>query len=175
MTIFENILKEHWGYDTFRPLQGDIIQSIYDGKDTLGLMPTGGGKSLTFQVPALAMEGVCVIVTPLIALMRDQVDNLKKRGLRAACIYSGMSTSEISIILDNALYGGVQFLYVSPERLSSELFLAKFKAMRISMIVVDEAHCISQWGYDFRPAYLNIADIRLIHPQAPVLALTATA
>lgn len=175
MTIFENILKEHWGYDTFRPLQGDIIQSIYDGKDTLGLMPTGGGKSLTFQVPALAMEGVCVIVTPLIALMRDQVDNLKKRGLRASCIYSGMTTSEISIILDNALYGGVQFLYVSPERLSSELFLAKFKAMRISMIVVDEAHCISQWGYDFRPAYLNIADIRLIHPHAPVLALTATA
>lgn len=175
MTIFENILKEHWGYDTFRPLQGDIIQSIYDGKDTLGLMPTGGGKSLTFQVPALAMEGVCVIVTPLIALMRDQVDNLKKRGLRASCIYSGMATSEISIILDNALYGGVQFLYVSPERLSSELFLAKFKAMRISMIVVDEAHCISQWGYDFRPAYLNIADIRLIHPHAPVLALTATA
>lgn len=175
MTIFEEILKKHWGYDTFRPLQGDIIQSIYDGKDTLGLMPTGGGKSLTFQVPALAMEGVCVIVTPLIALMRDQVDNLKKRRLKAACIYSGMSTSEISIILDNALYGGVKFLYVSPERLTSELFLAKFKVMQLSMIVVDEAHCISQWGYDFRPAYLNIADIRLLHPQTPVLALTATA
>lgn len=175
MNKFHKILKKYWGYDAFRPLQEDIIQSVFEGKDTLGLMPTGGGKSLTFQVPALAMEGVCVIVTPLIALMRDQVENLKSRRLRAACIYSGMTTSEVSITMDNAIYGGVQFLYISPERLSSELFLSKFKAVKLSMLVVDEAHCISQWGYDFRPSYLNIALIREMHPYAPVLALTATA
>lgn len=175
MNKFHEILKKHWGYDQFRPLQEEIIQSVFEGKDTLGLMPTGGGKSLTFQVPALAMEGVCVVVTPLIALMRDQVENLKKRRLRAACIYSGMTSSEVSITLDNAIYGGVKFLYISPERLSSELFLAKFRAIKIAMIVVDEAHCISQWGYDFRPSYLNISVIRDMHPQAPVLALTATA
>lgn len=175
MNNFHKILKKYWGYDNFRPLQEEIIQSIFDGKDTLGLMPTGGGKSLTFQVPALAMEGVCVIVTPLIALMRDQVENLKSRRLRAACIYSGMTTSEVSITMDNTIYGGVKFLYISPERLSSELFLSKFKAVKVAMIVVDEAHCISQWGYDFRPSYLNIATIREIHPNAPVLALTATA
>lgn len=175
MNNFHKILKKYWGYDHFRPLQEEIIQSIFDGKDTLGLMPTGGGKSLTFQVPAMAMEGVCVIVTPLIALMRDQVENLKSRGLRAACIYSGMTTSEVSITMDNTIYGGVKFLYISPERLSSELFLSKFKAVKVAMIVVDEAHCISQWGYDFRPSYLNIATIREMHPYAPVLALTATA
>ncbi|MGL5785974.1 MAG: RecQ family ATP-dependent DNA helicase [Bacteroidales bacterium] len=175
MNKFQEILKKHWGYDQFRPLQEEIIQSVFEGKDTLGLMPTGGGKSLTFQVPALAMEGVCVVVTPLIALMRDQVENLKNRRLRAACIYSGMTSSEVSITLDNAIYGGVKFLYISPERLSSELFISKFKAIRVAMIVVDEAHCISQWGYDFRPSYLNISVIREMHPHAPVLALTATA
>ncbi|MGL4993559.1 MAG: RecQ family ATP-dependent DNA helicase [Bacteroidales bacterium] len=175
MSIFHQILKKNWGYDNFRPLQQEIIESIHSGKDTLGLMPTGGGKSLTFQVPALAMEGVCLVITPLIALMRDQVENLRSRHIKASAIYSAMTSNEIGIVLDNAIYGGVKFLYVSPERLSSAIFLAKLQAMKISMIVVDEAHCISQWGYDFRPAYLNISQIRPIHPNAPILALTATA
>ncbi len=175
MHQFLSILKQYWGYDAFRPLQGDIIQSIASGKDTLGLMPTGGGKSLTFQVPAMAMEGVCIVVTPLIALMKDQVENLKKRGIRAAVIYSGMSAEEILTTLENTVFEAYKFLYVSPERLASPIFIEKIKQARVCMIAVDESHCISQWGYDFRPSYLKIAEIREIIPDAPVLALTATA
>ncbi len=175
MQQFLSILKQYWGYDAFRPLQADIIQSIASGKDTLGLMPTGGGKSLTFQVPAMAMEGVCIVVTPLIALMKDQVENLKKRDIRAAAIYSGMSNDEIMLTLDNCVFEAYKFLYVSPERLATALFLEKIRQTRVCMIAVDESHCISQWGYDFRPSYLRIADIRDILPDVPVLALTATA
>lgn len=175
MQQYLTILKRYWGYDGFRPLQGDIIRSIASGRDTLGLMPTGGGKSLTFQVPALAMEGVCVVVTPLIALMKDQVENLKKREIPAAAIYSGMSHDEILQTLDNAVYDAYKFLYVSPERLATAIFTQKIKQMKVCMIAVDESHCISQWGYDFRPSYLRIADIREILPDVPVLALTATA
>ncbi|MDO9154873.1 MAG: RecQ family ATP-dependent DNA helicase, partial [Paludibacter sp.] len=175
MHQFLSILKQYWGYDEFRPLQGDIIQSISAGKDTLGLMPTGGGKSLTFQVPALAMEGVCIVVTPLIALMKDQVENLKKRDIRAAAIFSGMTNDEILTTLDNCVHEAYKFLYVSPERLATSVFLEKIKQTRVCMIAVDESHCISQWGYDFRPSYLRIADIRAILPEIPVLALTATA
>jgi len=175
MQQYLSILKQYWGYDNFRALQGDIIQSIAAGKDTLGLMPTGGGKSLTFQVPALAMEGVCIVVTPLIALMKDQVENLKKRNISAAAIYSGMSNEEILIALDNCIFEAYKFLYVSPERLATSIFLEKIKQARVCMIAVDESHCISQWGYDFRPSYLRIADIREIMPEVPVLALTATA
>jgi ATP-dependent DNA helicase RecQ len=170
-----DILKKYWGYDQFRALQGDIIQSIAAGKDTLGLMPTGGGKSLTFQVPALAMEGVCIVVTPLIALMKDQVENLKKRNIAAAAIYSGMSKADILLTLENCVFEAYKFLYVSPERLATQIFLEKIKQTKVCMIAVDESHCISQWGYDFRPSYLKIADIREILPEAPVLALTATA
>jgi len=170
-----HILKQYWGYDKFRPLQGDIIQSIAAGKDTLGLMPTGGGKSLTFQVPALAMEGVCIVVTPLIALMKDQVENLKKRNIPAAAIYSGMSKADILLTLENSVFEAYKFLYVSPERLATQIFLEKIRQTKVCMIAVDESHCISQWGYDFRPSYLKIADIREIIPEAPVLALTATA
>ncbi len=172
---FESILKEYWGYDSFRGIQREIIESISAGRDTLGLMPTGGGKSITFQVPALAQKGVCIVITPLIALMKDQVMNLRKRGIRAAAIYSGMSREEVLTTLDNAVFEAVTILYVSPERLSSQLFQAKLRHMNISFITVDEAHCISQWGYDFRPSYLKIADIRSIKPDVPVLALTATA
>jgi len=175
MHHFLSILKQYWGYDAFRPLQGDIIQSIAAGKDTLGLMPTGGGKSLTFQVPALALDGVCIVVTPLIALMKDQVENLKKRGIRAAAIYSGMTNDEILLTLDNCVFQAYKFLYVSPERLSTSIFLEKIKQTRVCLIAVDESHCISQWGYDFRPSYLKIADIREVLPGVPVLALTATA
>ena len=175
MQQYLSILKQYWGYDNFRALQGDIIQSIAAGKDTLGLMPTGGGKSLTFQVPALAMEGVCIVVTPLIALMKDQVENLKKRNISAAAIYSGMTNEEILITLDNCIFEAYKFLYVSPERLATSIFLEKIKQARVCMIAVDESHCISQWGYDFRPSYLRIADIREIMPEVPVLALTATA
>ena len=175
MQQFLSILKQYWGYDAFRSLQGDIIQSIAAGKDTLGLMPTGGGKSLTFQVPALAMEGVCIVVTPLIALMKDQVENLKKRDIRAAAIYSGMTNDEIMTTLDNCVFEAYKFLYVSPERLSTSIFLEKIKQTRICMIAVDESHCISQWGYDFRPSYLKIAEIRDVLPDVPILALTATA
>lgn len=175
MQQYLSILKQYWGYDNFRALQGDIIQSIAAGKDTLGLMPTGGGKSLTFQVPALAMEGVCIVVTPLIALMKDQVENLKKHNISAAAIYSGMTNEEILIALDNCIFEAYKFLYVSPERLATSIFLEKIKQARVCMIAVDESHCISQWGYDFRPSYLRIADIREIMPEVPVLALTATA
>jgi len=175
MQQFLSILKQYWGFDNFRPLQADIIQSITSGKDTLGLMPTGGGKSLTFQVPAMAMEGVCIVVTPLIALMKDQVENLKKRDIRAAAIYSGMSNDEIMLTLDNCVFEAYKFLYVSPERLATALFLEKIRQTRVCMIAVDESHCISQWGYDFRPSYLRIAEIREILPEVPVLALTATA
>lgn len=172
---FKSILKEYWGYPDFRGIQRDIIDSISSGKDTLGLMPTGGGKSITFQVPAIAMNGVCIVITPLIALMKDQVEHLRKKGVKAYAIYGSMQHSEIIKILDNAVLGGVTLLYVSPERLSSELFKNKLKHMEISFITVDEAHCICQWGYDFRPSYLAISEIRKIKPKAPILALTATA
>jgi len=175
MQKYLSILKQYWGYDQFRPLQGDIIQSIASGKDTLGLMPTGGGKSLTFQVPTMAMEGICIVVTPLIALMKDQVENLKKRGITAAAIFSGMSHNEILMTLDNAVFEAYKFLYVSPERLATPVFVEKIKLAKVCMIAVDESHCISQWGYDFRPSYLRIADIRELLPDVPVLALTATA
>ena len=171
----QQILRQYWGYADFRGIQKDIIESIFAGRDTLGLMPTGGGKSITFQVPALAMDGVCIVITPLIALMKDQVDHLQKLGIKAASIYSGMTRPEIIKVLENAIFGGVKILYVSPERLSSELFLAKLKHMKVSFITVDEAHCISQWGYDFRPSYLHISDIRKQKPDVAILALTATA
>ena len=169
------LLKQYWGYDTFRGIQEDIINSITEGRDTLGLMPTGGGKSITFQVPALAKEGLCLVITPLIALMKDQVQNLKKRGIKALAIYSGMSRQEIIVTLENCIFGNFKFLYISPERLDTEIFRTKLRKMHISMITVDESHCISQWGYDFRPAYLKIAEIRELLPDVPVLALTATA
>lgn len=175
MSEFHDILKKYWGYDSFRSLQEDIITSVYQGKDTLGLMPTGGGKSLTFQVPTLLMDGICIVVTPLIALMKDQVDDLRKRGIKATHVHSGMSRSEILIALDNCIYGNYKFLYVSPERLGTELFLCKLPYMKVCLLVVDESHCISQWGYDFRPSYLKIVDIRDYIPGVPVLALTATA
>jgi len=175
MENFLAILKQYWGFDGFRALQADIIQSIASGKDTLGLMPTGGGKSLTFQVPTLAMDGVCIVVTPLIALMKDQVENLKKRGIRAAAIYSGMTAKEINQTLDNCVFDAYKFLYVSPERLATAVFLEKIIQASVCMIAVDESHCISQWGYDFRPSYLRIADIRELMPEVPILALTATA
>ncbi|MDR2473850.1 MAG: RecQ family ATP-dependent DNA helicase [Tannerella sp.] len=170
------ILERYWGYKSFRPLQEDIIQSVLQGNDTLGLMPTGGGKSLTFQVPAMIKEGLCIVVTPLIALMKDQVDNLRARKIKATAVYSGMTADEISAHYDNCIFGDYKFLYISPERLHTEMFKAKLKMMNISMIVVDESHCISQWGYDFRPPYLRIADLRSILPEnVPILALTATA
>ena len=172
---YNEILKRYWGYDDFRGIQREIIESIGSGHDTLGLMPTGGGKSITFQVPALAQEGICIVITPLIALMKDQVENLRRRGIKAAAIYSGLTHEEIITILENAIFGGIKLLYVSPERLSSELFQTKLRHMKLSFITVDEAHCISQWGYDFRPSYLQIAQIRKLVPKAPVLALTATA
>lgn len=173
--MYQEILKQYWGYDNFRGIQEEIINSIGADKDTLGLMPTGGGKSITFQVPALAKEGMCLVITPLIALMKDQVQNLKKRGIKALAIYSGMSRQEIIITLENCIFGNYKFLYISPERLDTEIFRTKLQKMKISMITVDESHCISQWGYDFRPAYLNIAEIRKLLPDVPVLALTATA
>ena len=169
------ILKQYWGYDTFRPLQGDIIRSVMQGHDTLGLMPTGGGKSLTFQVPTLAMEGLCVVITPLIALMKDQVARLNSMGIKAVAVYSGMSSREIERLLDNCVYGDYRFLYLSPERLSTDMFLWRWPHMNVCLIAIDEAHCISQWGYDFRPSYLSIAKIRAQKPHVPVLALTATA
>lgn len=175
MPDYKEILKQYWGYDCFRGIQEEIIRSIGEGKDTLGLMPTGGGKSIAFQVPALARPGLCLVVTPLIALMKDQVQNLRGRGIKAAAVYSGMSREEIVIALENCIFGGYKFLYISPERLSTEIFKTKLRRMDVSMITVDEAHCISQWGYDFRPAYLNIAEIRKLLPETPVLALTATA
>ena len=177
MTIdnYREVLQKYWGYDDFRGIQREIIESIGSGHDTLGLMPTGGGKSITFQVPALCSEGTCIVITPLIALMKDQVQHLRHRGIRAAAIYSGLAREEIITTLENCIFGGVTILYVSPERLSSELFRTKLRHMKVSFITVDEAHCISQWGYDFRPSYLEIADIRKDLPGIPVLALTATA
>ena len=172
---YQLILKKFWGYDDFRGIQREIIESIGSGHDTLGLMPTGGGKSVTFQVPALSMEGVCVVITPLIALMKDQVHHLRQKGINAAAVYSGMQRDDIIRILENCILGSTKLLYVSPERLGSELFQTKLRHMQVSFITVDEAHCISQWGYDFRPSYLQIVDIRRICPDVPVLALTATA
>lgn len=172
---YTRILRQYWGHSAFRGIQRDIIESIGSGHDTLGLMPTGGGKSITFQVPALAAEGVCIVITPLIALMKDQVYNLRRRGILAAAIYSGMTRHEILCTLENCILGSTKVLYVSPERIASELFKTKLRHMKVSFITVDEAHCISQWGYDFRPSYLHIADIRQIKPEAPLLALTATA
>ena len=172
---FQSILQKYWGYPDFRGIQRNIIESIASGRDTLGLMPTGGGKSITFQVPALAQEGVCIVITPLIALMKDQVLHLKERGILADAIYADKSRNEILQTLDNAIFGGVKILYVSPERLASEMFQTKLRHIHVSFITVDEAHCISQWGYDFRPSYLQIADIREMKPGVPILALTATA
>lgn len=174
-TLNAQLLKQYWGYDSFRGIQEEIINSISENKDTLGLMPTGGGKSITFQVPALAKDGLCLVITPLIALMKDQVQNLRKRGIKALSIYSGMSRQDIITTLENCIFGNYKFLYISPERLDTEIFRTKLRKMKVSMITVDESHCISQWGYDFRPAYLKIAEIRELLPDVPVLALTATA
>lgn len=175
MTKIQSILKQYWGFDAFRPLQEDIIYEVLNGKDVLALLPTGGGKSICFQVPALALDGICIVVSPLIALMKDQVANLQSRGIKAIALYSGMRKNEIDVALDNCVYGDVKFLYLSPERLDSDVFLARFEKMKVSFIAVDEAHCISQWGYDFRPAYLKIANIRVVKPELAVMALTATA
>lgn len=172
---FEQILHRYWGYSNFRSIQEEIIQSVYDGQDTLALMPTGGGKSITFQVPALAKEGICLVVTPLIALMKDQVENLKKRGIKAVAIHSGMTRHEIEIQLDNCAYGDFKFLYLSPERLDTELFKVRLRKLNVNLIAIDESHCISQWGYDFRPSYMKIAELRNLLPNTPFLALTATA
>ena len=170
-----HILKTVFGYDEFRSIQLDIVLAVLEGKDSLALLPTGGGKSICFQVPALAREGICLVISPLIALMKDQVDNLRKKGILAAAIYSGMGKREIDTVLDNCIYGNYKFLYVSPERLKTEIFIERFKRMKVNLIAVDEAHCISQWGYDFRPPYLEIAAIRQFHPDIPCLALTASA
>ena len=169
------ILKQYWGHDDFRPMQEEIITSVLQGHDTLALLPTGGGKSVCFQVPALAAEGICVVVSPLIALMKDQVENLKTKGIQAIAIVSGMGRREVDIALDNCIYGPIKFLYISPERLASDLVRERIRYMNVNLFAVDEAHCISQWGYDFRPSYLKIADLRELHPKVPVLALTATA
>lgn len=175
MPDYLKILKQYWGYDHFRGIQEDIIRSIGEGRDTLGLMPTGGGKSITFQVPALAQDGLCLVITPLIALMKDQVRNLRERGIKATAVYSGMTREEILIALENCIFGNYKFLYISPERLGTEIFQIKLRSMHVSLITVDESHCISQWGYDFRPAYLKIAEIRQLLAGVPVIALTATA
>ena len=175
MTPYLSILSQYFGFSSFRGIQQDIIESIGAGRDTLGLMPTGGGKSITFQVPALAMEGLCLVISPLIALMKDQVEHLRERGIKAAAVYTGMTHDEVIVALENCIFGNYKFLYVSPERLHSELFQAKLAHMKVSFITVDEAHCISQWGYDFRPSYTEIAQIRKLLPKVPVLALTATA
>ncbi len=176
MSTYKQILTKYWGYSDFRPLQEEIISSLADdNKDVLGLLPTGGGKSITFQVPAMAKEGVCLVITPLIALMKDQVENLLEKGIKAAAVYSGMSKDEIDIVLNNAVFGAYKFLYLSPERLATRLFLTRLPDMNINYVAVDEAHCISQWGYDFRPSYLNISKIRKIIPDVPFIALTATA
>ena len=175
MTIHQ-ILTKYWGYSSFRPMQEDIIQSVLNGHDTLALLPTGGGKSLCYQVPAMAREGLCLVVSPLIALMKDQVDNLNRRGIKAIAVCSGMSRYEIDIALDNAVFNKeVKFLYLSPERLVTSLFRERLKRMKVNLLAVDEAHCVSQWGYDFRPPYLKIAEIREYLPGIPLLALTATA
>ena len=171
----KEILKRYWGYEDFRTLQEEIILSVTEGNDTLALMPTGGGKSLTYQVSALLLEGVCIVITPLIALMKDQVEDLKKRGIPAEAIYTGMDYERVESVLNKSIYGKLRFLYVSPERLTSEAFRMKLKQIPVCLLAVDEAHCISQWGYDFRPSYLRIAEIRSFFPNVPVLALTATA
>jgi len=175
MNIYQQILEKYWGFKEFRPLQDEIIKSIAAGRDTLGLMPTGGGKSVTFQVPALAQEGICLVITPLIALMKDQVEKLNQHGIRAIAVHSGMSRDEIDIALDNAIYGNYKFLYISPERIGTEIFRVRLEKMKVNLVAVDEAHCISQWGYDFRPSYLRIAELREYLPDIPLLALTATA
>ncbi len=175
MSAYRSILKQYWGYDAFRGIQEDIIESIGNGHDTLGLMPTGGGKSITFQVPALAQEGLCIVITPLVALMKDQVRNLREKGIKALAVYSGMTREEIIVAYENCIFGNYKFLYISPERIDTELFRNKMRHMKVCFITVDEAHCISQWGYDFRPSYLYISEIRKLLPQVPILALTATA
>lgn len=175
MTNIHQILKQYWGYNQFRPLQEEIIQSVISGKDTLALLPTGGGKSICFQVPGLYLSGICLVISPLIALMKDQVENLKRKGIKAAAIYSGMHYQEMDAIMDNCIYGDCKFLYVSPERLQTAMFIERLKKMKVSLLAIDESHCISQWGYDFRPPYLEIASIRSIIPDVPVMALTATA
>lgn len=175
MSEFRQILTKYWGYPAFRPLQEEIIESVAAGKDTLGLMPTGGGKSVTYQVFSLSRPGLCLVVTPLIALMKDQVENLNKRGIKALAIYSGMSPQEIKIAFDNAAWGGFKFLYLSPERIATDRFRERISQLDVNLIAVDEAHCISQWGYDFRPSYLRIAELRSLLPDVPLLAVTATA
>ncbi len=169
------VLKKYWGYGNFRELQEPIIQSVMDGKDTLALMPTGGGKSITFQVPALLKEGLCLVITPLVALMKDQVSNLQKKGIKAEAIYTGLTSGEIKQIINKCIYGDIKLLYISPERLEGFNFRQYLSQMPVSMIAVDEAHCISQWGYDFRPSYLKINEVRTLFPEAPILAVTATA
>jgi ATP-dependent DNA helicase RecQ len=173
--VATEILKKYWGFDHFRPLQEEIIQSVLNGRDTLALLPTGGGKSICFQVPAMVKEGICIVVSPLVALMKDQVENLKARGISAIAIYAGMGKREIDILLDNCIYGNIKFLYLSPERLLSEIVRVRISYMNVNLIAIDEAHCISQWGYDFRPPYLKVKELREILPHVPVLALTATA
>ncbi len=175
MSSIHSILKQYWGYDAFRPLQEEIIQSVLTGHVSRALLPTVGGKSICFQVPAMAMDGICLVISPLIALMKDQVEGLRKRGIPAVAIYSGMNRREIDIALDNCVYGTTKFLYVSPERIQTDLFTERFKQMKTGLLAVDEAHCISQWGYDFRPPYLQIAQLRELAPHVPVIALTATA
>ncbi len=175
MSEFKQILTKYWGYASFRPLQEEIIQSVEEGRDTLGLMPTGGGKSVTYQVYSLSKPGICLVITPLIALMKDQVENLNQRGIKALAIYSGMSSQEIKIAMDNAVWGDYKFLYLSPERIATDRFRERVGQLDVNLIAVDEAHCISQWGYDFRPSYLRIAELRDLLPNAPVLAVTATA
>ena len=169
------ILKKYWGYDSFRPLQEDIINSVLQGNDTLALLPTGGGKSVCFQVPAMCKEGLCLVITPLVALMTDQVENLKKHGIVAVEMHSGMHPREIEMAFEKCADGRAKFLYLSPERLETRKFREMLRGIHVSLIAVDEAHCISQWGYDFRPPYLRIAEVRNIFPEVPVLALTATA
>jgi len=165
-----NILKDYWGYSEFRPLQEEIIRSVLEGKDTMAILPTGGGKSLCFQLPALAKPGICLVVSPLVALMKDQVGQLKEKNIRATYIVSGMRPREIDYALNNCIFGDYKFLYVSPERLQNDIFLARFKDMPVNMIAIDEAHCVSQWGYDFRPSYLQIPALREFHPDVPMLA-----
>ena len=173
---YQQILTKYWGFTSFKPLQEEIIRSVAEGKDTLGLMPTGGGKSITFQVPALAEEGICLVITPLIALMKDQVNRLNELEIKSLAIHSGMTAEEIDNTLENAVFGDYKFLYISPERISTRVFQAKVTRLNLSMVVIDEAHCISQWGYDFRPSYLKIASLRdFIDQKVPFLALTASA
>ena len=171
----KEILQQYWGYTAFRPLQEEIIQSVLSGKDTLALLPTGGGKSICYQIPSLLQEGVCLVISPLIALMKDQVQELKERNIQAEAIYSGMRLPDIDRILDNCIHGNTKFLYLSPERLVTQLARERIAQMKVNLIAVDEAHCISQWGYDFRPPYLHITDLKKLHPSVPFLALTATA